>query len=213
MRPLCVIFDIDGVVVDSEQLHFDVLKALLPEHTSEVTPEDLIGLSLEETLSKIGVSAVHHAEITSQIVSAYKAQLGPDYLRPGIRSLIQSLIEQQIPFGFVSTAPRDICLANIATLGLELKLQLISGDDIERTKPYPDPYLAMLQRLGAHPEKTIVIEDTDLGIQSATGAGIKLVYGWPHALSGNEGYARAHKVIGSLDEIDAFEAILTSSLK
>ncbi|MFQ6251587.1 HAD family hydrolase [Yersinia enterocolitica] len=213
MSPLYVIFDIDGVIVDSEQLHFDVLKALLPDQTYGVTPEDLIGLSLEATLLSIGISAEQHDKITYQIVSAYKAELGPHYLRPGIRSLVLSLIEQHIPFGFVSTAPRDICLANITTLGLQSKQQLISGDDIKRTKPHPDPYLAMLRCLGARPDQTIVIEDTDLGIQAAIGAGIERVYGWPHALSGTESYAKAHKVIRSLNEIDVFKAILNSSQK
>ncbi len=50
MSSLYAIFDIDGVIVDSEQLHFDVLKTLLPEQTKGVTPQDLIGLSLKETL-------------------------------------------------------------------------------------------------------------------------------------------------------------------
>lgn len=213
MSSLYVVFDIDGVIVDSEQLHFDVLKTLLPELTKGVTPEDLIGLSVKETLLSLGIDAKQHEQITVQIVSAYKDQLMPGYLRPGIRSLIQGLIEQQIPFGFVSTAPRDICLANLATLELQLKQPLISGDDVERTKPHPEPYLAMLQCLGAHPDRTVVIEDTDLGIKAAAAAGITRVYGWPHALSNNENYGNAHKVIASLDEIDAFDAILNSIMK
>lgn len=213
MRSLYVIFDIDGVIVDSEQLHFDILKTLLPEHTKGVEPEELIGLSLRETLLSLGIDAKQHDQIAVKTVSAYKVQLKPHYLRPGIRSLIQSLVEQHIPFGFVSTAPRDICLANIATLELQLMQPLISGDDIERTKPHPDPYLAMLQCLSAHPDQTIVIEDTDLGIKSATAAGIRRVYGWPHALSKTESYANAHRVIRSLDEIDAFDTILNSITK
>ncbi|TBL89860.1 HAD family hydrolase [Hafnia alvei] len=213
MSSFYAIFDIDGVIVDSEQLHFDVLKTLLPEQTKGVTPEDLIGLSLKETLLRLGIDTKQHEQITIQIVSAYKEQLMPRYLRPGIRSLIQSLIEKHVPFGFVSTAPRDICLANLGTLELHLKQPLISGDDIERTKPHPDPYLAMLQCLGAHPDQTIVIEDTDLGIKAATAAGIRRVYGWPHALSNTENYGAAHKVIGSLDEIDAFDTILNSITK
>ncbi|MBJ3816822.1 HAD family phosphatase [Shimwellia pseudoproteus] len=209
MNTLNVIFDIDGVIVDSEQLHFDVLSALLPAQTRGVSPEDLIGLSLEATLLRIGIAPEQHHDITTQIISAYKASLGPRYLRAGIRGFIQHLMAQQIPFGFVSTAPRDICLANIATLALPITPLLISGDDVGRTKPHPDPYLAMLQRLGARPDQTIVIEDTDLGIQAATDAGIERVYGWPHGLSGTESYARAHKVIHALSEIDAVEAILT----
>ncbi|ELV7528129.1 HAD-IA family hydrolase [Edwardsiella ictaluri] len=209
----CVIFDIDGVIVDSEQLHFDVLKTLLPEHTNGVTAENLIGLSLEATLLEIGIGVEQHKEISTKIVSLYKTLLGSGYLRHGIRSLILKLIEKQVPFGFVSTAPRDICLANIATLGLRLDQPLISGDDTKRTKPHPDPYLAMLQCLHVSPEQTIVIEDTDLGIKAATEAGIEHVYGWPHALSVTESYSGAYKVINSLNEIDVLKAILNYNLK
>lgn len=213
MNTLCVIFDIDGVVVDSEQLHFDVLKDLLPQQTNEISARNLIGLSLEETLLCLGVDVERHDEIKVKIVSVYKDLLGPQYLRPGIRSLIQSLIANHVPFGFVSTAPREICLANLATLELPFKQILISGDDIERTKPHPDPYLAMLQCLDCNPDKTIVIEDTDIGIKAANGAGIKHVYGWPHALSDNESYASAFKVIDSLDEIDGLDQIMNSNVR
>jgi len=208
--PFCVIFDIDGVVVDSEQLHFDVLKSMLPQQTSGIAARDLIGFSLEETLLCLGIDVGQHDKIQVQIVRAYKSMLGPHYLRPGIHSLIQSLIINHIRFGFVSTAPREICQANLAILNLPYEPPLISCNDIERTKPYPDPYLLMLKHLCAHPDQTIVIEDTDLGIKAATEAGIRHVYGWPHALSDKQSYARAFKVINSLDEIYALNAIMNA---
>lgn len=213
MSPLSIIFDIDGVIVDSEQLHFDVLKTVLPKQTNNITPEKLIGLSLEETLSSIGIATDQYRKIKFQIVSAYKSLIGPRYLRTGITQLIDKLDQQKIPFGFVSTATRDICLANIAILGLELRQPLISCDDVDQTKPHPDPYLAMLELLQATPEHTIVIEDTDIGIKAATAAGIKRVYGWPHALSLTESYVNAYKVIGSLNEIDELYNILNSNMK
>jgi len=207
MSTLSVIFDIDGVVVDSEQLHFDVLSGLLPDHTRGVTAEQLIGFSLEETLLKIGIDAAQHGNLTRRIVEAYQASLGPRYLRPGIRGLVHGLSERGIPFGFVSTAPRDICLANLATLALPQEPPLVAGDDITRTKPWPDPYLAMLAHLDVAAAQTIVVEDTDLGIQSATAAGITQVYAWPHALSGSERYHQAHAVIETLNDIAPLRAI------
>ncbi|WP_075180395.1 HAD family phosphatase [Pantoea sp. 1.19] len=211
MTPFSVIFDIDGVVVDSEQLHFDVLAALLPDHTRGVSASQLIGLSLEETLLKIGIDTGQHGDLTRRIVAAYQAALGPRYLRPDIGALVHGLSARGIPFGFVSTAPRDICLANLATLALPQTPPLVAGDDLTRTKPWPDPYLAMLTRLDVTAEQTIVVEDTDLGIQAATAAGIRQVYGWPHALSDGERYTQAHAVIRTLGDIPPFNAILTAS--
>jgi beta-phosphoglucomutase len=211
MSILSVIFDIDGVVVDSEQLYFDVLSELLPDHTCGVTAEQLIGLSLEETLLKIGIDAAQHGNLTRRIVAAYQDLLGPRYLRPGILKLVHGLSVRDIPFGFVSTAPRDICLANLATLAMPQEPPLVAGDDITRTKPWPDPYLSMLAQLDVIAAQTIVVEDTDLGIQSATAAGIRQVYAWPHALSGSEHYQQAHAVIRTLNDIAPFGAMLKAS--
>lgn len=211
MSTLSVIFDIDGVVVDSEQLHFDVLCELLPDNTLGVTAEQLIGLSLEDTLLKIGIDAAQHSDLKHRIVDAYQASLGPRYLRPGIHDLVHGLSEQGIPFGFVSTAPRDICLANLANLALPQEPLVVAGDDITRTKPWPDPYLAMLAHLEVTAAQTIVVEDTDLGIQAATAAGITQVYAWPHALSGSQRYLQAHAVIRKLNDIAPLRAILAAS--
>ncbi|WP_445496075.1 HAD family hydrolase [Photorhabdus sp. SF281] len=202
-----VIFDIDGVIVDSEQLHFDVLCDLAPDYTHHVKPQQLIGLSLKETLDYIGVPAQQQQEITAKIVSVYKDKLSQSYLRPGIARLIEALQQHCIPFGFVSTAPREVCLANIGLLGLSESPALISGDDVVRTKPNPDPYLAMLELKSMDVHQTLVIEDTDLGITAAVQAGIPYVYAWPHALSVAEQYQQATRIIGVLTDIPQFSKI------
>ncbi|WP_118987048.1 HAD family hydrolase [Photorhabdus sp. CRCIA-P01] len=202
-----VIFDIDGVIVDSEQLHFDVLCDLAPDYTQHVQPQQLIGLSLAKTLDYIGVPAQQQKEITARIVSVYKDKLSKSYLRPGIARLIAALQQHNIPFGFVSTAPREVCLANIGLLELSESPALISGDDVARTKPHPDPYLAMLKLKSMDVHQTLVIEDTDLGITAATQAGIPYVYAWPHALSVAEQYQQATRIIGALTDIPQFSKI------
>ncbi|KAA1182093.1 HAD family hydrolase [Photorhabdus heterorhabditis] len=202
-----VIFDIDGVIVDSEQLHFDVLCDLAPDYTKHVQPQQLIGLSLAETLDYIGVPAQQQKAITTQIVAVYKDKLSLSYLRPGISELISVLQQHNIPFGFVSTAPREVCQANIGLLELHESPALISGDDVVRTKPHPDPYLAMLKLKSMDVHQTLVIEDTDLGITAATQAGIPYVYAWPHALSVAEQYQQATRVIGALTDIPQFSKI------
>lgn len=157
MKDLTVIFDIDGVIVDSEQLHFDVLYTLAPEQARSFTPYQLIGLSLKETLDHIHVPAAQQPAIIDRVVETYKAKLTAHYLRPNIAALIRRLEQQGIRFGFVSTAPRDVCLANIGLLNLSAEPDLISGDDVACTKPHPDPYLAMLKQLQADRGNTLVI--------------------------------------------------------
>ena len=206
MQPITVIFDIDGVIVDSEQLHFDVLRHLAPDHACYYQPQQLIGLSLEETLEHIKVPQALQSDIVSKTISTYKEKLNEAYLRPGVVTLTAALQKLNIKFGFVSTAPRDICLANIALLGLTETPVLISGDDVARTKPHPDPYLAMLALLNTSAEKVVVIEDTDLGVLAAIRAGIENVYAWPHELSDQQHYKNAVAIIERLSDIDAFKS-------
>ncbi|AOM42933.1 HAD family hydrolase [Xenorhabdus hominickii] len=202
-----VIFDIDGVIVDSEQLHFDVLRELAPDYTHDIQPQQLIGLSLVETLDAIGVPSQAQQSITDRIISVYQDKLSAGYLRPGVADLIAALQKNRIAFGFVSTAPREVCLANLGLLNLVDEPALISGDDVERTKPFPDPYLAMLELKMMDVRKTLVIEDTDLGIMAAKQANIPQIYAWPHSLSVAEQYEQATKVIKALGEIPQFSEL------
>ncbi|MDC9598178.1 HAD family hydrolase [Xenorhabdus anantnagensis] len=210
-----VIFDIDGVIVDSEQLHFDVLLDVLADvsgeqvsaQTRDIQPQQLIGLSLTETLNEVGLPSSMHESITEKIISRYQEKLSAHYLRPGITDLIAVLQQNGTNFGFVSTAPRNVCLANLGLLDLHEPPALISGDDVERTKPFPDPYLAMLKLKEMDIQQTLVIEDTDLGIAAAKQAGIPWIYAWPHALSGAEQYGQASCVIGKLTDIPQFSEI------
>ncbi|HGJ5899416.1 HAD family hydrolase [Arsenophonus apicola] len=201
MDKLTVIFDIDGVIVDSEQLHFDVLRTVATEQTQHVAAQQLIGLSLEETLSYIGIPPEQQPSVSAQVIETYKAKLAKKYLRPGVIDLINLLEQRHIPFGFVSTAPRDVCLANINLLGLLTPIKLIAGNDVKYTKPHPEPYLTMMTQLKANINNTIVIEDTDLGISSAYDAGLRKIYAWPHPLSTGQNYHQATAIINHLDEI------------
>jgi len=208
MKNLTVFFDIDGVIVDSEQLHFDMLQMLVPEQSKNFSSHELIGLSLEETLEHIKVPAALQAAVAASIIEGYKSKLTKQYLRQGVRTLISTLLAKNIPFGFVSTAPRDICLCNLALLELPTHIRLVSGDDVTKTKPHPDPYIAMMRTMQVHADDVIVIEDTDLGICAAFEAGISRIYAWPHALSHKQNYHQATAVISHLPEIAEFASLL-----
>ncbi|MCC8365683.1 HAD family phosphatase [Xenorhabdus sp. PB61.4] len=208
MEKFNIIFDIDGVIVDSEQLHFDVLRELAPDHTHEIRPQQLIGLSLAQTLSSIGVPLQAQKSITDRIISTYQDKLSPHYLRSGVTDLISALQQNEIVFGFVSTAPREVCLLNLGLLNLREEPALISGDDVKQTKPFPDPYLAMLKLKAMDVRQTLVIEDTDLGILAAKQAGIPWIYAWPHALSGAEKYEQSTGVIRELVDIPQIFGLL-----
>lgn len=203
MNKIAVILDIDGVIVDSEQLHFNTLIHVVPDHARDFKPEDLIGLSLDETLHVLRVKPEHVEKTKTDVHSAYQSLLSEAYIRPGIEELLRYLKHANIDYGYVSSAPRDICLLNLALVEKRIPL-LIAGDDLPRTKPFPDPYLAMAAKLNTPVENIVVIEDSDVGICSARDAGIQKVYAWPHALSVRQHYRRAYRVIEKLSDIVEF---------
>ncbi|MDF2985954.1 MAG: family hydrolase [Eubacterium sp.] len=210
-----IIFDIDGILVDSEPLHaasiVETLKSLA-EKPIDFQPESLIGLSLDETLDRICVNKESIFELKKLMADYYLKQLNKSMLRPGIQELWQKLVAQNIPFGCVSSAEMKICRGNIALINLPLlkEVPLVSCDCVAHTKPHALPYITMLKCLGLTADEVVVLEDSDTGITSARGAGIENIYAWPHGLSNTQCYIDAIKVIKNLGEIPFIREILNN---
>lgn len=206
IRPVFA-FDIDGVVVDSEAVHTKALQKIVGEISQAVPSEALIGLSLEETLHKIGFEGDQSEGIGLEIERAYIDMINVDHLRPDIVDTLQMLHDLQYPFGFVSSASRQVCEANLRLVGNADSYPLVSRDDVVQTKPHAEPYLALCKLLGAPPADTIAIEDSDIGMAAAHSAGIRKIYGWPHGLSSGQTYRLCSKKISTLSEIEEIETI------
>jgi len=88
----------------------------------------------------------------------------------------------QIPFAVVSGSTRDSVTSSLEVLGLLDKFEtLVCAGDYERSKPDPEPFLIAAKRLGVSPEDCLVFEDTEMGIQAATAAGmasVKVLQPW-----------------------------------
>lgn len=208
-----IIFDIDGVIVDSEYLHMEALSESVKEeldNDTSIKKDDLIGLSLEETIKKFGISNYKFKKIKDLIIKYYIGKLSASIIRKDIKKLWISLIENNIKFGCVSTAEMKVCEANIKLLGLNdiKKVPIVALESVEKTKPHPLPYLEMLKKLHLSADEVIVLEDSDIGISSAVSAGISNVYAWPHKLSASQKYNQAKKVIHDLHDIEFFNNIM-----
>ncbi|SFR80188.1 HAD family hydrolase [Anaeromicropila populeti] len=208
-----IIFDIDGVIVDSEPLHMKALIETLKRELdveSDIDENELIGLSLDDTIDKFNIPKVKEEVIKRLTIEYYLENVSADLIRPDIKQLWLSLIEKNIKFGCVSSAEMSICKKNISLLNLNDKIQvpIVAFESVEKTKPHPMPYLKMLEILGLNPDQVIVLEDSDTGIRSASLAGIHNIYAWPHQLSYSQNYEQAKMVIQNLKEIDFFVKIL-----
>ena len=206
-----VVFDFDGVIVDSEPLHFQALReSLLPEGIAISRDEyyarylafDDRG-AIRRVLEDHGIAAdVEQMErIATRKVGCFAKVLEQVTFFPGVRELVRSLAAE-MPLGIASGA-RHAEIDEILTAGgLREPFSVIVGaDDVPRTKPDPAPYLTAARQLGAFapgliPADCLAFEDSVPGIASAVAAGMRVV-GVAHSYPPGA-LQTAHHVVESL---------------
>jgi len=175
------IFDCDGTIVDSMPLHYRAWKAALAEWNCEF-PEALFyswgGKPVREIIAEL--NQMHGLNMPIDSLATRKEAL---YLAqiPSLRA-IPEVVEHihaqfgRIPFAVASGSRRDSVVGSLTAVGLLGKFDVIvSAGDYKHAKPAPDCFLLAAERLGVAPENCLVFEDTLLGIQAATAAGMASV--------------------------------------
>ncbi len=211
-----VVFDFDGVIVDSEPLHFRSLRDALRPEGVEITEEEYLRVYLAyDDREAIRLALEQHGERTDparrEDIEARKveifARLIPEVpVFEGARDLVRAL-EEEMPLAIASGARHEEVDAILRGVGLRDAFETIVGaEDAERTKPDPAPYLEAARRLAARtpglaPGECVAFEDSMAGIAAALGAGMKVV-GVAHSYPA-EKLRSAHRVVDSLVGVDA----------
>jgi beta-phosphoglucomutase-like phosphatase (HAD superfamily) len=175
------LFDCDGTIVDSMPLHYIAWKTALAEWNCSF-PEELFyawgGKPVDEIISTL--NAMQGLNMPVEAVGVRKEGLYCDLL-PQLTAIPEVVkhIEAQygrIPFAVVSGGRRSSVVRSLTAVHLLDKFGTIVGaEDYKNSKPAPDCFLLAAERLGVAPEHCLVFEDTDLGIQAATAAGMASV--------------------------------------
>jgi beta-phosphoglucomutase-like phosphatase (HAD superfamily) len=175
------LFDCDGTVADSMPLHFVAWNRALGEwgcHLSEADFYQWGGKPIAEIIATLNVRdglKMPVAEVAERKENYYyevlpRLRAVPDVLEHIHRS------HGTLPFAIVSGSTRESVTASLELLGLMDKFEtLVCAGDYKNSKPHPEPFLLAAERLGVAPEHCLVFEDTDMGIQSATAAGMASV--------------------------------------
>jgi len=211
-----VVFDFDGVLVDSEPLHFRSLRDALSPEGVEITEEEYarsllahddrgaIRIALESRGQAFDPARVDR--IGARKVEAFARLIPQIPVFDGARGLVRGL-EAEMPLAIASGARRDEVDAILRGVGLRDAFATIVGaEDAPRTKPDPAPYLEAVRRLasrasGLGPADCLAVEDSMPGIAAALGAGLK-VLGVAHTYPA-EKLRAAHRVVDSLVGVDA----------
>lgn len=185
--PAAVLFDMDGLLVETEHLWYRAELAVIAEIGGEWTPqhqEELVGGPLERAVELLvessGGDHDHDAVMTLLLDSmVHLLRTEPVHWRPGATELLTSLETAGVPRALVSASWRNVVDAVhdavLHELGHELFDVTVAGDDLERTKPFPDPYLHAAAALGVDPRHCVVLEDSHTGSTAGRASGALVV--------------------------------------
>jgi HAD superfamily hydrolase (TIGR01509 family) len=204
-----VIFDLDGVLLDSEQVWNQAKEQLVRERGGrwrDEAPRDMMGMSSPEWSAylrdELGVDLDPQAisdEVVRRLERIYRDELP---LLDGALEAVERLAGHW-PLGLASSSNREIIDLFLELSGLAPTFAVtISSEEVERGKPAPDVYLEAARRLEAEPSRCVAIEDSENGIRAAHTAGMRvLALPNPHYPPDPEALADADEVIGSLHEL------------
>jgi HAD superfamily hydrolase (TIGR01509 family) len=204
-----VVFDMDGVLIDSEQVWDDVRERLAAERGGrwhEHAQRDMMGMSspewsryMHETIGLEESPEEINAEVVRRMLERYAD--GPPWL-PGALDAVRRMAAR-FPLGLASSSNRELIRAVLEAGGIaDLFRATVSSEDVRRGKPAPDVYLEAARRLGVRPERAAAIEDSAAGIGSARAAGMRVVaIPNPHFPPGEDALAAADVVIPSASSL------------
>ncbi|MBN1630855.1 MAG: HAD family phosphatase [Thermoleophilia bacterium] len=177
-----VVFDMDGVLLDSLGLWKGIIAKLLPGHDHLLSALDQGGLEGDKSeqwasfLRQATGVPLDEEEIISHVVHSVLAAYENDLpLLPGAREAVACLAASY-PLAVASSSPRPVVAFVLERSGLaEFFAAWVSSDEVPRGKPAPDVYLEACERLGAPPERCVAVEDSGFGVQAAKAARMKVI--------------------------------------
>lgn len=215
-RPVrAVIFDMDGVLVDSQPLFFDFEAIFFESLGIPLTLEEnhgLVGMSLGVMFDHLretrGLSMPREECLDRYRLEVVKFFEKVPTLDPieGVNRLIGSIAAAQIPMAVASSSPMGLIDLILGRTGLRsFFAHVVSGDQVGLGKPHPDIFLKTAELMGADPGECLVFEDSRHGVAAGLAAGM-MVVGYENPGSGIQDISGAHWIIRHFDEADLFLA-------
>lgn len=204
-----VIFDLDGVLLDTEPLYTEATRRIVEPYGKvfdwSIKGEMMGRASLESARYLIAaldlpISAEEYLARRRPILEELFATAGEI---PGAQALVRALHARGVPLALATSSERSLCALKIAPHGwFSLFQSVVCGDDpgVERLKPAPDIFLAAARALGAAPEQCVVFEDSLAGVEAARAANMQVI-ALPDPNMDRRRFENADLVVGSYDEL------------
>ena len=205
-----IVFDMDGVLIDSEPIYMETINLVLSCHGAGPLSADDYGAFIGRHVAftwpalreRYGLPAsveALRAEYEGRLEAALPGRLR---LRPDAERMLAAVEERGIPRALATSSRRKWLELKLRTLGLEsFFAAAVSAEDVGRFKPEPDVYLEAAERAGMDPSSAVAIEDSPSGITSAKRAGMRVFALRTESAVGLD-LSEADDIIESLTEID-----------
>jgi beta-phosphoglucomutase-like phosphatase (HAD superfamily) len=205
-KSLCVVFDLDGTLIDSEQIWRDVRRDFVTANGGRWhsgAQAAMMGMRTEEWATyihdELGV-ALAPRDIADRVVEGVADRLRDPPILHGADAALQRLAKE-FRLGLASSAALPVARTVLAATGWkEVFAVVVSADEVRRGKPAPDVYLRALELLDADPARTAAVEDSASGIRSAHAAGLAVVaIPNQHFPPGADALSLAARIVANLD--------------
>ena len=178
-----VVFDLDGVMIDSEAISIEVWRDMLSEFDVVLSDEDygkIIGMSsfpaADFIIKQTGAPADVHKMIRvhwDELILAIQKHGEPE---AGLINILDAFATLSLPLAVASNSPSRYVHSTLKALGLADRFKTVTcGDEITHSKPHPEIYLKAAESINIAPENCLAIEDSPVGLQAALAAGMRCV--------------------------------------
>jgi beta-phosphoglucomutase-like phosphatase (HAD superfamily) len=177
-----LLFDMDGLMVDSEPLWFEVEREFARTrggHWTEELGTACIGMGMANTLRVMHESFGFPVDVERDapvIVELFIARVTELTLKTGFDELLAEALSMGVPRALASSSARRLVEATLARFGVRGRFDaVVTGDCVAHPKPAPDIFLEAARRLGVAPEGCVVLEDSLAGVRAARAAGMRVI--------------------------------------
>ena len=202
-----VIFDLDGLLANTEALHRGAYQEVFSALGVELSDEEYEDHWIRRGKGIDAFVEQRNLVIDPQLIRRRKARRYEEMVRsgvepmPGARELLCSLKDRKRLALATSSYPMDACAVLVALGFMEFFSCVATKENVDRIKPYPDLFLHVADEMNAPPEQCLVIEDAEKGILAADAAGMKCI-AIPNEHTRSNDFSKATLVLHSLDEIN-----------
>ncbi len=217
-----LLFDFDGLILDTETSEFLTVAESFADHDLEVSRDEWVKIIgtvdhphwTEMLETALGRPLTNREEVIETRRARHHARISQETVRPGVVELATAAHDAGVKVAVASSSPLDWVLGHLTRLGIDGLFPVrATSDDVghERTKPHPDLFLLAAERLGVEPTDCVVFEDSEPGVTAANAAGCASV-GVPAGMTAHFAFAHADLVVSSLADVDlaGLDALLPS---